>query len=819
MKTKVTTLLLLLINTLYSQINFENETLLFNNTHYSFNASSIISIDIDNNNYNDIIIASREISSGTDGKIIWYENNNGNLFFKARKVIANLISPSSIYPTDINNNGLIDIVVTSDYGDFVGWYENLGNGDFSSINFIDINIDKPTSVIATDLDNDGDNDIIVGVYNNNSVVWYENLGNEGFSSLNIIYTTSYGVRKVVTKDLDNDGLLDIISGDTGGSIYWSKNLGNGNFDIKSYITGSANDGTAIDFIDINNDGFYDLITSDNYNDEVKYFINQAGNSFSSQYIIDDTNDNPHDVKVFDFNFDGLDDLFVSFFGSNSRIGYYKNNGNGNFSPLVTLTSNISNPKTFIIDDINNDNYIDIISSSNGPGNMGKVSYFKNSTDNINFSENILSFKYLGFAKETVIDLNNDGNKDLVSATTYGILINENYGNSTLGSQKLITDLSDNSVFYKDYEFVDFNNDGLLDFTTVTNGGIRNYINLGDNNFEINFSVDINYIKDIEVSDLNNDGYKDILYTITSTSNRGLYWLPNIDGVNFNNPRQIDFPDESYYYNPHNIRSGDIDNDGDIDIIVSSEDSSALQALLNDGNANFSYQLLSHLSTYKLILYDFDNNGFLDIITSGIGNGNADLSFLKNNNGTFSPPVVLDSFHSINDISIGDINNDGYKDIVCSFWEDYYVKDLYYYLFDGNSFQNPILIKNMEDDHFGNHITIGDINNDNLNDIIISKYPDNLYYMINSSTLSVIDSNSNKTFKIYPLPFDNKINWTNDFDAKKSFDIKIYDIYGKNIYSITDYNNDNINLNFLFNGIYIINFSNNNLNYSYKIIKK
>jgi len=97
-----------------------------------------------------------------------------------------------------------------------------------------------------------------------------------------------------------------------------------------------------------------------------------------------------------------------------------------------------------------------------------------------------------------------------------------------------------------------------------------------------------------------------------------------------------------------LKSGDIDRDGDIDLVIDN------RIYFNNGNAVFS--LNSELSVFgKEELADFDNDGDLDIL---IQNGN-DIYLYKNNSlGVFIQTSIFNGGLS----AFGDLNGDGFLDI-------------------------------------------------------------------------------------------------------------------------------------------------------------
>lgn len=120
-----------------------------------------------------------------------------------------------------------------------------------------------------------------------------------------------------------------------------------------------------------------------------------------------------------------------------------------------------------------------------------------------------------------------------------------------------------------------------------------------------------------------------------------------------------------------ISSGDLDNDGDLDMILTKEGESS-KVFLNNGVGNFSYKgVIPETFSYGYtdLLYDFDNDGDLDRV-HGVHSYN-DYMTLNDGDGDFTlgpdhgygagvmPPPTWSTLH----INKGDFNRDGNIDLV------------------------------------------------------------------------------------------------------------------------------------------------------------
>lgn len=115
-----------------------------------------------------------------------------------------------------------------------------------------------------------------------------------------------------------------------------------------------------------------------------------------------------------------------------------------------------------------------------------------------------------------------------------------------------------------------------------------------------------------------------------------------------------------------IATGDLDNDGNIDIVIANREFPPLQILFNNGNGIFdvrNYSVGVSLNTQMVMLSDVDDNGFLDVIlgykeSSNLivyNSGNRDIDA---NNYVPLPGGKLATVG----MAVGDIDGDGYTDL-------------------------------------------------------------------------------------------------------------------------------------------------------------
>jgi alpha-tubulin suppressor-like RCC1 family protein len=342
-----------------------------------------------------------------------------------------------------------------------------------------------------------------------------------------------------------------------------------------------------------------------------------GNGSFTSYVSYGVADSPIDIVLGDLDNDGdLDLITANLFGNS--ISVLEGNGDGTFVEPDVVYGIGQRPYDLALGDLNNDGNLDLVSPSVQTG-YNYVSVYLG-YENISFITPYLTIgvgtKPAGVA---LGDLNNDGNLDMVTANgdsdDISVLIGN--GDGTFVEPDVTYSVGDEP---KRVALGDLNGDSNLDLV-VSNWkdyNISVLIGNGDGTF---VEPDVTYIAgyelddslgpwEVNLGDLDNDGDLDIVSSCYGHDNITV-WIGKGDGT---------FTNISNYFiiNPWASRIGDVDGDNDLDIVAANYGGSTVSVLFSYGNGSFKLPADTYnsvLTPHGIALGDLDNDGDLDLISS------------------------------------------------------------------------------------------------------------------------------------------------------------------------------------------------------------
>jgi len=649
-----------------------------------------VEIDLNNDSYLDLIVIGHNKIVNDLPRLYYFENTVGQFLDPVPLVEVEINSIyTSIEKADFNNDGFLDIVMSHRELNKIVWYQNYGNGTFSNAINISTQFQEPTHIAIQDLNNDGFVDLIASSFGGQKIAWFKNLGLNGFGQEDIILSTTTAAQMpIIAEDINQDGNADLIHIDatqetvsvslnSGGGVFSSAAIVDTYWDLPFY-TGAMH----VNLFDIDNDGIKDVVTSVRANTDHVYWYKNLGNGFGSRNEITDffsglTNINS--TQFSDIDLDGDKDLIVN---DDLHIYYFKS-FNGIFSNNATeiiipdcMSSGYYASK-LSLEDFDNDGYPDLVVNAKG------LHLVKN--DSLTFTqEQILSPEIKQPSNVCTFDIDNDGLNDLIYSSQYSDAIHysKNIGNGDFDSVELIIPFGYTTANGPAIFNADIDGDGDQEVITLEvsassfSHDIKYYNNTGGGNFSapINIAAQNQDISDIVIGDIDNDGDPDILYC--SGQNDAVGYFENLGNGTFSSSQTI----TSTLMNPKKVAFLDFDNDFDLDIVCVSYDDDKLSLIENLGGNLFGAPQLvitwAPTNRTQVLSKDMDNDGNIDLLLSDYSGD--EISWIKNQGGgIFSGllSISTDMFGPV--IESIDYDGDGDLDIISrSSWQFYGIRGVF-----------------------------------------------------------------------------------------------------------------------------------------------
>ena len=334
---------------------------------------------------------------------------------------------------DFDNDGWDDITYASENGVDLYFFKNT-NGVFNLVTFNGIsNTSKAKQVIWVDYDNDGDKDFFVTAIEGKNA-FYSNDGEMNFTDISStigIFQTDLFTYGASFGDIDNDGDLDLFISNRSPEDhnYLYRN------DSGIYVDITGTSGISLEgqlsfcsiFFDYDKDGLQDIYVSNDKEENINRLYKNLGDGVFQD--VSDSSNAGVDVSAMsttlgDFNNDGWFDIYITntpFSQVSSIQGnvLLKNNGDGTFTNVATETGtsfdSVGWGSVFL--DADNDGLLDIYvsSSENGNGSLISSAFYHQQDD-----ETFTIPQDIGFNTDlresytnAIGDINNDGKPEIV----------------------------------------------------------------------------------------------------------------------------------------------------------------------------------------------------------------------------------------------------------------------------------------------------------------------------------------------------------------------------------------------------------------------
>ena len=614
---------------------------------------------------------------------------------------------------DADNDGDPDIATLENSFGAGVVHLSLANGDGTYADPAEITTGgSPTTFVAGDFNEDGADDLAVLVGSEDEIEVFLSHGDGSFADP-IVYEVGGGPADLVAGDVDGDGRLDLATANSLNTGTNSVLFGNGDGTFVAPLKMTFDrEGRGSDAADFNGDGRLDVVTANTFADDVSISLGNGDGTFAPPTHIDLGNFN-EDVVAADFNNDGDVDIAVTA-GSNAQLVLALGNGDGTFAAPASFNTEFG-PNGLVAADLDNDGNLDAVVANQS---SNSISILLGNGDGT-FAAAV--HRSAGFSPQALeaTDLDGDGDVDLAVAAgnSDDVLVFVNNGDGTFPGPVAV-DVADNPT---DIDVADLNGDGNPDIAVASPGfGSANVTVLfgsadattytradfavnalasasamaltdadGDGNIDVvvaslnsglavvmpgdgdgGFGDPIGLFDPgarpeiITVADFNEDGDDDLLISDVIVTGNG-------DGT-YNAPA----PMASGFLSSggNTVGLGDVDADGDIDVLASSNSGAEIVVLRGNGDRTFQPgEQLADLSgvigfnnTDLAAVADFTGDGADELIVR-VAPGDRGVQFgimVNNGDGTYADPVSLNLDHDPTaDATVADLNGDGALDLV------------------------------------------------------------------------------------------------------------------------------------------------------------
>jgi len=326
---------------------------------------------------------------------------------------------------DVDNDGILDITAgpnwykgpefnkhplrnVKTYGEFIS---NSGDHEW------DVNEDGWIDIVSN------------GWFDDQNIYWYEHPGNTNGPWKKHLVAKSKDTEAILFEDLDGDGDPDIVPNHwTPVNLYWME-LKDGKF-IKHEI-GKHGDKHGLGIGDLNRDGRKDIITTQGWYEAPDNYTVESW-IWHPDYKIDVAASVP--MLVYDVNADGRNDII---YGAAHDYGLFWLENKERMSwEKHTIDESWSQVHCLVLEDINEDGNLDLITGKRLRGHSGKdpgsseplgIYWYEIDRSEISFTKHTVAYNALiGTGMEINIkDIDEDNDKDIIVSGKSGLFLLEN----------------------------------------------------------------------------------------------------------------------------------------------------------------------------------------------------------------------------------------------------------------------------------------------------------------------------------------------------------------------------------------------------------
>lgn len=521
----------------------------------------------------------------------------------------------------------------------------------------------PIWITSGDFDRDGDIDLAVVRTDANETTVLLNNGAGDFSVGQAV-AVGAGALAVVAADADEDGILDlVVAQPVSPQIQVFLGDGNGAFAAGSnYVMPGGGDPITLAVGDVSGDQIADLVVADGNNNRVLVYGGQGGGAdfgpIPREIVVTGA---PRAVSIGDLNGDGLNDLAISAFDANQFVVITDMAGNAAQRTVVPVDGP---PSLSTIADVTGDGLADLIACVFTRASMVVVPQLPNGTLGAPFQLDASGLPLRPF----VGDFDRNGRADLMVLSSLADRVNL----WTAATDGRLSGARNYESTLASAAFVaggDFDGDGRNDVAVGGYSAARVVIMSGDGggdlaaaaSFQVGFPV-----YNVKSGDIDGDGKVDLVVPVQggvkllhNTSTPG-----NLAFTLVPPGQQLLAPGQG----PFGVALADLDRDGRKDLVIADFLTGTVTTMLATATplAFDGATLVSQIGggPADLAAADFTGDGILDIAVSRFAQ--SDISILRNDGrGNLSTLLNIPVGQTPTYLVTADFNRDGRSDLVVS----------------------------------------------------------------------------------------------------------------------------------------------------------